>query len=74
MTCNQMITLLQIYRGTIEDEMPIGTLKNDLYFLNERKLIVKAFVEHEVKGTRFRNWMSWRCTTEGREFVEEILK
>ena len=39
MTCNQMILLLQIYRGTIDREQDIGCFTNDLKHLQHHGYI-----------------------------------
>lgn len=39
MTCNQMILLLQIYRGTLGGEMLMGTYEKDALYLTDRGLI-----------------------------------
>lgn len=42
MTCNQLMTLLAIYRGTLADEYKIGTRESDLAFLQREGFIKPA--------------------------------
>lgn len=42
MTCNQLMALLAIYRGTLADELKIGTQQNDLAWLKRQGYIMEA--------------------------------
>jgi len=63
-TANQLILLLQIYRGTFHDEVHPGTLNNDLRFL-----IDNGFVK-QIKSTAAAGNMSYDTTEAGAFFVK----
>ena len=42
MTCNQLMTLLQIYRGGLLQDIECGTTDRDYNFLLERGLILEG--------------------------------
>jgi hypothetical protein len=62
MTCNRLMVLLAIYRGT-DDQQEIGTYKDDLDILKYAGLICLN------KGT---GW-DWNCTDKGRELVKNVF-
>lgn len=66
MTCNKLITLLTIYRGTYkrEDSCNLGTLDDDLAWLYKHKLI-----ESVVNS----DGITLAATEIGRSQIEDIL-
>lgn len=74
MTANQMVVLLQIYRGDENPGDDCGTTVDDLACLHHHGLIVRAFVSqnHEViqcpaEGDR------WTTTAKGDDLVRNVL-
>lgn len=61
MTCNQLITLLEIYRTGKVDRIHCGTTADDLSNLSTRKLI-----RWEEEG--------WSITEKGNTKIESILE
>jgi nucleoside-triphosphatase THEP1 len=73
MTCNQLILLCQIYNGTLDREVKIGTYGKDIIYLERIELIERAFVVKKLivpdsLGDR------WITTNKGKEFIERILE
>lgn len=66
MTCNRLILLCQIYRGSLDDEMKIGTRKRDIQYLIKRKLIAYSF--DNESGIEYLN-----VTNMGYKFVQALL-
>lgn len=66
MTCNQLILLLQIYRGTLKNELKIGTFKDDVLFLER---------EGYIKTSPAFNDTHFECTPLATRWVrDELLK
>ncbi len=66
LTSNQLIALLAIYRGTFENELPVGTRNRDLQVLGQRDLIVRSL------GTS-RSSSTYHATEKGKQLVNSLL-
>lgn len=73
MTCNQLITLLEVYRYGKMDKIKCGTTEKDLCLLRSNGLI-----ETEEDGSFVdRKWYvdsKWYITPKGQKKVEAILE
>jgi hypothetical protein len=67
------VSLGQIYRGTFEIELSIGTRKMDLLFLKKIGLIERAFVSESNAIIPFPEGDIWTTTQKGKETVERML-
>lgn len=69
-TSNQLILLLQIYRGTLADEYKIGTYSIDLKHLAAKKMIVHDGSDFNAERLN----LGWLTTDAGHARVKEALK
>lgn len=69
MTCNQLMLLLAIYRGTLELQPRLGTHHDDLVYLRVRKLIAPSTYLFVGSGKA----TPWQVTERGSELVGRCL-
>jgi hypothetical protein len=68
MTTNQIVVLLDIYRGFQADRHP-ATLESDLFFLRK----VRWIEEVPSQGHEIIKW-KWRLTSQGHEIIKWLKK
>ncbi len=71
LTCNQLITLLEIFRG-MEMRAICGTTSSDLKFLTELGLVIRCY----VRGGKYFPDLAgdvWSTTLKGDERVKQAL-
>ncbi len=75
MTCNQFILLCQIYRGTDDQELKIGTYEEDVIYLKEKGLIREVTLyDRRFTIITIPEGIILDTTLIGDDFVNYILK
>lgn len=69
MTANQLIVLLQVYRGTLANEMQCGTFQNDL-----NHLVAEGFLKKvQVPASRTHPTFGYDTTTLATAWIKSYL-